>query len=509
MNRFTNPVIEGFSPDPSVCRVDDDYYLITSTFGYFPGVPIYHSKDLVNWQQIGNVLDRKEQINLSNTNRSQGIFAPTIRYHDGIFYVITTNVTNGGNFYVTSTDPAGPWSKPHFIDNAPGIDPSFFFDDNGKCYYVGTRPNAKGVKYDGDWEVWLQEFDLKTNQLVGLNTKIWKGALRDAVWPEAPHIYKKGGYYYLMIAEGGTSYNHAITIARSKNINGPYIGNKNNPILTHRHLGKDFPVQNVGHGDLIEIVDGQWFIVCLASRMYDGYDDLGRETFLAKVEWEDGWPVINPGRGRLLEEQEHTLPLVPVPKKDYFKLSESHHEYLYLNNPKEKNYDRKSRTGWLRLHPSKHTLSDTESPSYLGVRQKSIDFRLSTHLEEHLKNDEEAGLAIIQSEKYFIRLAILKKDNKREVQMITTIDGEETIVGRHSLTSQKIVLSIEGSGHQIDAILEENGKKIKIAEGIDIRYFSTVVAGGFVGCTMGVYAITTSEQPGFVDFEWLSLIDKQ
>jgi len=508
MNKFTNPVIKGFSPDPSICRVNDDYYLVASTFEYFPGVPIYHSKDLVNWQQIGNVLDREEQVDLSNISRSQGIFAPTIRYHDGIFYVITTNIPNGGNFYVKSTDPTGPWSKPYFIDNAPGIDPSFFFDDNGKCYYVGTRPNPKGVKYDGDWEVWLQEFDLKLNQLVGLNTRIWEGALQDAVWPEAPHIYKKDGYYYLMIAEGGTGYNHAITIARSENINGPYVGNKNNPILTHRHLGKDFPVQNVGHGDLIETINGEWFIVCLASRIYNGYDNLGRETFLAKVKWEDGWPVINPGRGRLLEKQEHILPLVSVPKKDHYKLGEYSHEYLYLYNPNNENYDRVSRPGWLRVYPSEHTLSsDIESPSYLGIRQSSMDYRFSTRLEESLKDGEEAGLALIHNDKYYIRLAVVKKVNQKEVQMITTIDGEETIVGRQPLTSQEIELSIEGNGQQIKSILKENGKETIIAEEIDVHYLSTAVAGGFVGCTMGIYATSTLRQPGYVDFEWLSLID--
>ena len=155
MNLYKNPILEGFSPDPSVCAVGDDYYLVTSTFAYFPGVPIYHSKDLVNWTQIGNILDRPEQLPLQNAEHSQGIFAPSIRYHDGIFYMTTTNVTNGGNFYVTATDPAGPWSEPHYLENAPGIDPSLFFDEDGKCYYVGTRPNPKGVTYNGDWEVWL------------------------------------------------------------------------------------------------------------------------------------------------------------------------------------------------------------------------------------------------------------------------------------------------------------------------------------------------------------------
>src|SRR5699024_1044483 len=203
-NKFKNPILEGFSPDPSVCSVGDDYYLVTSTFSYFPGVPIYHSKDLVNWQQIGNILERREQIELMGGRLSQGIYAPCLRYHKGLFYMITTNVTNGGNFYVTAIDPTGAWSDPYYLKDAPGIDPSLFFDDNNHCYYLGTRPRITGCKYDGDWEIWIQELDLETHQLIGISTSIWHGAMRHAIWPEGPHLYKKDGYYYLMIAEGGT-----------------------------------------------------------------------------------------------------------------------------------------------------------------------------------------------------------------------------------------------------------------------------------------------------------------
>lgn len=318
MNTFTNPVLKGFSPDPSVCGVGEDFYLVTSTFAYFPGVPIYHSKDLVNWTQIGNVLERDSQLPLDQAGHSQGIFAPCLRYHEGTFYMITTNVTHGGNFVVTATDPKGPWSDPYYLEDAPGIDPSLFFDEDGRCYYVGTRPNPKGVTYNGDWEVWLQELDLNTMRLIGVSTSLWKGAMRDVVWPEGPHLYKKDGYYYLMIAEGGTSFNHCVTIARSQQVAGPYLGNPNNPILTHRHLGKDFPVCNVGHGDLVETTTGKWYMTCLASRNYEGYSNLGRETFLAEVVWEDGWPVVNPGHGQLLDVQEHALPLSPVPETSRF-----------------------------------------------------------------------------------------------------------------------------------------------------------------------------------------------
>lgn len=506
MNTFKNPIIEGFAPDPSVCAVGDDYYLVTSTFAYFPGVPIYHSKDLVNWNQIGNILDRKEQLNLLGAAHSQGIFAPSIRYHDGTFYMVTTNVTNGGNFLVKTDDPAGDWSDPYFLDNAPGIDPSLFFDEDGRCYYVGTRENPRGADYNGDWEVWLQELDLETMQLIGVSTKLWKGALREAIWPEGPHIYKKDGYYYLMIAEGGTGFNHAITIARSKSIDGPYIGNKNNPILTHRHLGSQYPIHNVGHGDLVETPDGEWYLTCLASRQFNGYDNLGRETFLAKVEWEDGWPVINPGAGKLLDEQEHGLPLVDVEKQTNFSLSEMNPAFVYLRNPEWKNYDRDSREGWLRLYPSTYTLKDQASPTYIGLRQPSMNYTLRVNMEEALKEKEEAGLAIMQNDRYSIRLIVTTKGDNKAVQLITTRDGKDELIGSQSISGTSFELILQGDNQQLKAAVSVDGKEIKVAENIDTHYLSTKVAGGFVGCTMGVYTTSENNQPGYADFNSLNLM---
>lgn len=256
---FNNPIMPGFYPDPSVCRVGEDFYLVTSTFAYFPGVPIFQSRDLVNWKQIGNVLDRPSQLNLQGAGHSQGIFAPTLRYHEGTFYMITTNVSHGGNFVVTATDPAGPWSDPYFIEGAEGIDPTIFFDD-GKAYYLGTRPCSEGVRYNGNWEVWLRELDLGSMKLVGDSYVLWRGAMVDVIWPEGPHLYKIDEYYYLLIAEGGTGPNHAVTIARSKSLTEGYVGNPNNPIITHRHLGKRYPVVNVGHADLVQArtVNGSW-----------------------------------------------------------------------------------------------------------------------------------------------------------------------------------------------------------------------------------------------------------
>ena len=303
-----NPILPGFYPDPSICAVGEDFYLVNSTFSYFPGLPVMHSRDLAHWEQIGNVMERESQMCLAGCGHSQGLFAPTIRYHQGVFYVVCTNVSHGGNFVVTAKDPAGPWSDPHFLEGADGIDPSLFFDDDGRCYYIGTHPNPQGCRYDGDYYIWIQELDLERFVLTGEPRNVWNGAMRDIVWPEGPHLYKKDGWYYLMNAEGGTGPEHAVTVCRSRNLYGPYENNFCNPILTHRHLGQEYPIKYVGHADLVETSGGEWYMVMLAVRPLEGYTTMGRETFLAKVVWEKGWPVVNPGVGMLTDQVQIDLP---------------------------------------------------------------------------------------------------------------------------------------------------------------------------------------------------------
>lgn len=342
MRTFRNPVLPGFYPDPSAIRVGEDYYLVTSSFEFFPGVPIFHSKDMVNWRQLGHVLDRPSQLNLDQTLPSMGIWAPTIRFHEGIFYMITTYVDNDKNqhnFYVTATDPAGDWSDPVWLEDAPGIDSSLFFDEDGKVYYTGNRVPPEGQDYPKHMDIWLQEIDLGQGKLVGPKHSIWQGALKVAHAQEGPHIYKIGGWYYVLIAEGGTGHTHAITIARSRSVTGPYEGHKANPILTHRHLGRAYPIVNVGHGELIETQHGDWWMFCLASRTSGGYyRNLGRETFLTPVAWENEWPVVNPGKGVL--EFESPAPDLPettwpqLPACDDFEGAELAPVWNFLRTPR-------------------------------------------------------------------------------------------------------------------------------------------------------------------------------
>ena len=324
---FKNPILRGGYPDPSICRVGSDYYIVNSSFEYFPGLPIHHSTDLVNWELIGYGLHREEQasgaVNLLDVQSNGGIHAPTIRCRDGRFYIITTNVylppddgaeTQFVNFVITADDPRGPWSEPHVIDGAPGIDPDLFFDEDGRVWYVGTHAPEK-PNFPGEGEIWLHELDTDDWTLTGDRYFLWRGAC-GGVWAEGPHLYKRDGRYYLLIAEGGTSLNHAVTVAVSDEITGPYHSNPRNPILTSRHLGYDYWVNSTGHADIVELPDGRWYMVALGIRGDEQRNsNMGRETHLIPMTWQREpfewkaikylWPVAAPESGRV----ERNLPL--------------------------------------------------------------------------------------------------------------------------------------------------------------------------------------------------------
>ncbi len=515
-----NPILSGFYPDPSICRAGDDFYLVNSSFAYFPGVPIWHSKNLAQWRQIGNILDRNSQLPLTGCRHSNGIFAPTIRYYDGVYYMITTNISGGGNFIVTADYPEGPWSEPYFLGKeAQGIDPSLFIDTDGTGYYVGTRPNPEGVRYNGDWEIWVQKIDLAAMQLTGESHAVWKGALRDAIWPEGPHIYKKDDYYYLMIAEGGTGPNHAVTIARSKNIYGPYENNPNNPILTHRHLGRDYPVVYVGHGDLVDDTQGNWYMVMLASRKCEGYIGLGRETFLAKVAWEDGWPVVNPGIGKLEDTVElpyagessftdktQMLDAFPPDKRDV----------VMLRNPKCEFYE--NRNGKLRMYILPPTLKELASPAYLGFRQLEYYYNAVLEIEfGPLSDTEEAGFAIMQSNEYHMLFRIkcmgTPSGDKLALQVAKCTRLEEKVLAEDILPAddpdeeshgqlKKLRIKIKGHGQKADFIHTTDSGEIVLLKDADIHEMSTDIAGGFVGNTLGVYASSCGkESDNFIEIK--------
>jgi alpha-N-arabinofuranosidase len=507
---YTNPILPGFYPDPSVCQAGEHFYLVTSSFAYYPGIPIFESTDLVNWRQIGHVLDRPSQLNLDGLKLSEGIFAPTIRYDQGVFYVITTNVGGGGNFIVTATDPAGTWSDPYWLPEAPGIDPSLFFDDQGRTYYVGTRPNPAGPAYDGDWEIWLQELDLSKMQLIGEQYSLWKGALREAIWPEGPHLYKHNGYYYLLIAEGGTGHHHAVSIARSKDVTGPYVGNPANPILTHRHLGVDYPIVNVGHGDLIQTPSNQWWLVVLASRPYGGYyRNLGRETFLTPVRWEGEWPVVSPGTGKV----EFSYPVPDLPESNGLPLLTCDHfdepvldlRWDCLRTPREQWWSLTDRPGYLRLFLRPETISKRENPSFIGRRQQHQSFLAQTVLEfVPEKEHEEAGLVCFQNDQNHYRLVRTKHDSCQVIKLFKCEGGSESTLAEVGVTAPRIYLQVIGRGQDYHFYYGEHSNDLQLLHGpVDGRLLSTDRAGGFVGAYIGLYASSNgASSNNHADFDW-------
>jgi alpha-N-arabinofuranosidase len=510
---FRNPILPGFYPDPSICRVGGDYYLVTSTFEYFPGLPIFHSRDLVHWHQIGHVLDRASQLPLEGVRPSGGLYAPTIRFSNGTFYVINTLVdgkTKSGNFIVTATDPAGPWSEPIWLEDAVGIDPSLFFDDDGRVWYVGNRMAAQS-QYNGHTEIWLQELDPKTMCLLREPQVLWDGALKKAIWAEAPHIYKINGRYYLMIAEGGTAHDHAVTIARSDNVTGPYEPNPRNPILTHRHLGLDYPIVGTGHADLVDTPSGEWWLVCLAMRPYGGYYyNLGRETFLVPVRWEEGWPVVSPGTGRI----EFTYPVPDLPKQtwptlpacDNFDSTTLALQWNFLRTPPDEFISLSERPGYLRLRPQK--ISEQTNPSFVGRRQQHIHFAAQTKLDFTPQSENEyAGLTLTQNNNFHF-LFVVTKDTETVVRLIKRAHGVKEVLAEQPVRAGEMYLKVEA--HEQDYhfyYANQPGEWQVLAEQVDGRILSTPVAGGFVGAYIAMYA-SSNGQPStnHADFDWFEYV---
>lgn len=513
---YNNPVIPGYHPDPSVCRVGDDFYLVNSSFQYFPGVPIFHSRDLIHWEQIGNVLDRASQVSLKGATSWQGIYAPTIRYHEGTYYMITTNVGNGGNFMVTATDPSGPWSEPIWLKQQ-GIDPSLYFE-NGKCYMVSNPDDA----------IWLCEIDPKTGEQLTESRQLWRGT--GGRYPEGPHIYKKDGYYYLLISEGGTEYGHSITIARSKKIEGPYKSNPDNPILCHqRRITQTSQIQGTGHADLVQASDGSWWMMFLAFRTYGGnYHHLGRETFLAPVKWEKkGWPVVNVNGTVELSMKVPTLPqTAPKPVTEHFTFPESLSDpgWLMLQNPQDSmirpasriNDDLSSFTA-LRLKASKSTLSENDRPSFLGRRQESVNISLTTRVSlacegDSLVDEAEGGLTVYQINDGHYDLFLRCQSGVRSVGLRCRLKAIDYIVAEQRLDDADQFAPVELKVESDEALyhfyyrLTADDEWHKLGA-LDTILLSSEAAGGFTGVVLGMYASSPVDGDSAV-FDYFELKEK-
>jgi xylan 1,4-beta-xylosidase len=499
---YRNPVLPGFHPDPSVVRVRQWFYLVSSSFGFFPGVPIYRSRDLVHWEPLGYVLTRDSQLPLAGAESSSGIWAPTLRYHAGTYYVITTNVSQGGTFLVTATDPAGPWSEPLWIAGLEGIDPSLFFDDDGNVYVTSTG-RLPGI--------YAAQIDVESGQLLTSPPRlVWTGT--GGRYPEGPHLYKITGRYYLMISEGGTEYGHMVTVARAGSPWDPFEPCPRNPILTHRNATNDHPIQGTGHADLVEDGEGNWWVVLLAFRPQGGYwHHLGRETFLAPVSWDDqGWPVVNDGQPITLDMHVRGLPARPTPARPTREDFDGPLglEWNFLRNPVRTSYSVTERPGWLTLHGTPVPLEAEKgvSPTFVGRRQQHLRVRMSARLDfSPVRAGEEAGLVLYRAPRYHYELCLSRGANGREIRVRQTVGAHISTV-----TASVAAPGIEPVVLQIDAEPDgytfawRSSERLRQMGGAETRLLSSEVAGGFIGTYVGMYALARSDDPSPTPaaFDW-------
>ena len=504
---YTNPIIKGFYPDPSVCRVGDTYYLVCSSMQYFPAVPLFESKDLINWTQIGHCLTRESQIDLSTVPSSGGVFAPTIRYHEGRFYMCTTNSTSRRNFFVWTDNIYGEWSEPIYVEQ-DGIDPSLFFD-NGKTYFLSTGLDDDGV--DGIVQC---EINIETGEKLTKSQVIWLGS--GGRYIEGPHMYQINGYYYLLAAEGGTEYGHMVTYARSTSPYGPFTLYKDNPVLTNRNLG-GYEIQGVGHGDLIEDTNGNWWLFHLGFRQIGKwlpFHHLGREVFLSPVTWtEDGWFLAGENGTTKKEfplpkqkddsfhsnlQKEPTENFLQKDKKRFtFDTIDFKKELAYLRIPEKNHYQFHGKQ--LDLVGTSTTLDMIGSPTWIGLRQKDFLGTLSCTVS---LTSGEAGITIFMDEAHHYDLALRKNGEHYEVIERLNIGEIKSIQHSYSLNEKnKATLFIQFDNEHYHFFLIENEKQISLGKA-STRYLSSEVAGGFTGVFFGLYAID-SEENGvgtFTDF---------
>ncbi|MFB9327657.1 glycoside hydrolase family 43 protein [Paenibacillus aurantiacus] len=491
--KYVNPVIKGFYPDPSVCKVKDTYYLVCSSMQYFPGVPLFESKDLINWTQIGHCLTRASQIQLEGVNSSGGVFAPTIRHHDGRFYMTTTNDATRQNFYVWTDDVYGEWSEPVYVDQG-GIDPDLFFE-GGSAYFMSNGTDDEGIG-----GIVQCRIDIETGRKLTPSRSIWQGT--GGRYLEAPHLYNINGWYYLLAAEGGTEFGHMATYARSASPEGPFEAYPHNPVLTNRNLG-GYEVQAVGHGDLIQDEGGHWWLLHLGFRQigqWIAYHHLGREVFLTPVTFgEDGWFTAGHQGTTLSSFETDRIPdgIVQQEKKRYtFANTDWNLDWCYLRHPHRDNYALENDK--LTLTGTAITLDQPESPTFLGLRQR--DFHAVMACDVSLTTAGEAGITIYMDEHHHYELAIRQGDQDYEVierLNVGDLKSVENTVGIGQASSATLV--IEASPTRYTFMLRANGEDIRLGTA-QTKYLSSEVAGGFTGVIIGLYASGEGVRAEFSNF---------
>jgi xylan 1,4-beta-xylosidase len=514
---FHNPILAGYYPDPSVTRVGDKYYLVNSTFSHWPGIPVHESTDLVHWKLIGHALANPSKVSFDGLGTSRGVFAPAIEHHAGKFYIVNTLVDAGGNFFVTAKDPAGPWSDPVWLKEIDGIDPSFFFDEDGKAYIVNNGPPVGPPLYNGHRAIWIQQFDTAAQKLVGPRKVIVNGGVdlaKQPIWIEGPHIYRINGWYFLMCAEGGTERNHSEVIFRSKSPWGPFEPYVDNPILTQRDLPADRAdaVTNAGHADLIQMKDGSWWAVFLASRPYQDYlFNTGRETFLLPVKWKDGWPIIL--------EHGKPIPLTLPGPKAMTAASALDSDALSGNFTQREEFDGKLGPEWITVHVPKSaggphmeggdlyllgkrdaTLADKRHASFLARRQQHQNFDATTEVNDW-QGENEVGLAAFQNENHWYFFGVRTKNGSpdNEIFLRRAAGAAPQDVATATIgwpTKDNLLrLRIRGVGANYSFYYDTGAGWQPLRENDDGTILSTEKAGGFVGTVIGPYAQARRNKP--------------
>lgn len=481
--QYNNPIIRGVNPDPSICRVGEDFYLVTSSFEYFPGIPVYHSRDLVNWKQIGNCIARPQMLPMEKAKSSGGVWAPTIRYEDGIFYV-TATFDGIGNFIIKSTDPAGGWSDPIWI-HFDGIDPSITFVD-GEMYYCANDFGMRREK-EGDEGISLTRLDKDTGEIIGEVKQIWKGTGEG--WLEAPHIYQLDHYYYIVTAEGGTESRHMVTVGRSRSIWGPYEPCPQNPILTNRN-DTSLQVACSGHADLFEDGRGNWWMVHLGTRPVQGMSSIGRETFLMPVTWQNGWPVVGTDKKTHLKMEGPLWNRQAVcEKKRYdFGTEAMEPQWLFRRSPDLACYERKN--SMLLLTASVEKMRDAwGTTTFVALRQPDSVFEIEADLEFYSCNDGDMlGMAVYLSENYYCRIGKKRYMGEEFLVVEQKMEGLEIELYRGRINKKYLKLRITSDGSRYYFAYEEQGSWKCVGQTLT-KFLSCELAGKcFTGTLIGMFA---------------------
>jgi Beta-xylosidase len=513
-NAFYTPILQGCYPDPSIVRKGNDYYLVNSSFVFYPGVPIFHSTDLVNWKQIGHVLDRPTQLKLEGLGMSRGIYAPDISYnpHNDTFYMVTTHVGGGlGNMVVKAKDPAGDWSDP--IQLAfDGIDPALFFDEDGRAYLVHNDAPEK-AEYEGHRVIKIWEYDVEKDQVIGPGKVIVNGGVdlsQKPIWIEGPHIYKKNGMYYLMCAEGGTADIHSEVIFKSASVMGPYIPAAQNPILTQRHLDPARPnkVEWVGHADLVSTPSGDYYGVFLGIRPNEtGRVNTGRETYILPVDWSGAFPVFEGGLEPLQASQplpegainqtgkEGFMPNGNFRFEDDFKAQVFDPRWISIRGPYQ-DFATLTAQGLEIRSAAQPFEGNTGSPSMLCFRQQHNAFTAETTLRYFPASEADlAGLVCLQNENFNYILGLTKQPDGYCVVLKKTEKGVTSVLASQPVSKlrQGIRLRVSAKGDVYEfGCAEGSADFVPVGEAVSGAVLSTHVAGGFTGCLLGLYATTAN-----------------